>query len=139
MSEVLTGQVFVTGSEPVISVTLVPSQGGGVTLVGSLQGELARLSGAEVRVYGAQSGNPPAGGFDVKSYDVTQVDGQVPRVGILTAAGGTLTLVGADTVELTNVPAELRSQAGAKAWIVGQVEAGKVAVQSYGILREGSR
>jgi hypothetical protein len=135
----LSGKVFVTGSEPHTAVTLVPLKGRGVTLVGSLQGELARLSGAEVRVYGIQSGNPPAGGFDVKSYDVTQVDGEVPRVGILTAVGGTLTLINADTVELTNVPEELRRRAGAKVWIVGDAEAGKLAVQSYGVLRESNK
>jgi len=135
----LSGKVLVTGSQPHTTVTLVPDQGQGVTLVGDLQGELARLSGAEVRVRGAQRGNPPAGSFEVESYVVTGIDGEVPTVGILTATGDALTLVGTDTVELADVPDELRDRTGAKVWIVGPVAAGKLAVQSYGILREGSQ
>jgi hypothetical protein len=134
----LSGKVFVTGSEPHTAVTLLPAEGRGVTLVGDLAVELARLSGAEVRVRGAQTGKPPAGGFEVESYDVIKVDGEVPKVGILTAVGGAVTLVGSDTIELSNVPDQLRSQAGAKVWIVGQDQGGKLGVQSYGILRKGN-
>jgi hypothetical protein len=138
-SRELSGKVFVTGSEPHTQVTLVPAEGRGVPLVGNLQGELARLSGAEVRVSGVRVATAPRDGFKVESYQVTSVDGEVPIVGILTAAvGGALTLVGTDTVELSNVPDELRTKTDAKVWIVGQSEAGKLAVQSFGVLREAS-
>ena len=110
----------------------------GVTLVGDLQGELARLSGAKVRVHGFQRAKSP-GGFDVESYDVLEIDGEVPKVGILNLSAGTLLLAGRDTVELPDPPEELRNKAGAKVWIVGHPTGGKVVVQSYGIIREGGR
>lgn len=134
--EQLSGKVFVTGSEPGTSVTLVRPQGRGVTLVGDLQGELARLSGAEVRVHGLQGEKSPAGGFDVESYDVLEIDGEVPKVGILKMNEGTILLTGQDTVGLSDPPDELRNKVGAKVWIVGHPTGGKVVVQSYGIIRE---
>lgn len=137
--EQLSGKVFVTGAEPWTSITLVPTKGRGVTLVGDLEGELARLSGAEVRVHGLQRGEAPAGGFDVESYEVLEVDGEVPKVGTLRARDGTLMLAGRDTVQLANPPEELREKEGAKVWIVGAREGERLTVQSYGIIREAGR
>jgi hypothetical protein len=138
-SHELSGKIFVTGSQPHTSVTLVPAEGRSRTLVGDLQAELARLSGAEVRVRGVENGKPPAGDFMVTNYDVTGIDGEVPKLGILTDAGGYLTLLGPDTLKLTNVPDALRSRTGAKVWVVGPAKGGKLEVQSYGILREAVR
>lgn len=135
--EHLSGRVFVTGSEPWTSVTLVPPQGRGVTLVGDLQGELRRLSGAAVRVVGARRGRP--GDLDVESYVVLEVDGDVPKVGILRERDGTLWLDGHDTVEVVTPPVDLRAKEGAKVWIVGRPAGKGLAVQSYGILRENGR
>ena len=135
--EQLSGKVFVTGAEPWTSITLVPTKGRGVTLVGNLQGELRRLSGAAVRVVGARRGRP--GELDVESYDVLDVDGEVPKVGTLTVIDGTLMLAGRDTVQLAKPPGELREMEGAKVWIVGRPSGGGVAVQSYGIIREAEK
>jgi hypothetical protein len=135
-SQELSGKVFVTGSKPHTSVTLVPPGAQAVTLVGNLRRELARLSGAEVRVRGVEGGKAPAASFEVESYDVTRIDGEVPQVGVLAYVRGSLTLLGADTLALSNVPEDLRTHMGSKVWIVGPNENGKIVVQSYGILRE---
>ena len=132
--EQLSGKVFVTGAEPWTSITLVPTRGRGVTLVGNLQGELRRLSGAAVRVIGARRGK--LGDLDVESYEVLEVDGEVPQVGTLRTRDGTLMLAGRDTVQLANPPEELREKEGAKVWIVGPREGERLTVQSYGIIRE---
>lgn len=133
----MSGRVFVTGSKPDVSITLVPPQGPGVTVVGRLQPELGRLSGATVRVRGVPGGKPPSKILDVESYDVLEVDGEVPSVGtILTAQDGALRLAGRDTVELADPPEGLRQKEGAKVWIVGHPAGEKLAVQSYGIIRE---
>ena len=133
----MSGRVFVTGSEPGVSVTLLPSQGSSVRLLGNLRSELARLSGATVRVRGVAAGKRPSKTFNVESYDVLEVDGEVPSVGtVLRAQDGALRLAGRDTVELADPPEGLRQKGGAKVWIVGRPVGEKLAVQSYGIIRE---
>jgi hypothetical protein len=131
----LTGQIFVTGNEPAASITLLPAQGGTVDLTGELQRELARLSGAEVWVEGVHR-NPKAREFDVYRYEILKVDGEVPKVGTLTMRTGVLALVGRDTLELINAPDDLLNKVGAKVWIVGDSAGNRLAVQSYGVIRE---
>jgi hypothetical protein len=135
----LSGKVFVTGSEPSTTVILVQKGGPSVNLLGELDPELRRLSGSTLRVRGARRGEPPAGGFEVESYQVLEVDGEVPEVGVLQESDGGLWLAGRDTVELASPPAALRQQPGAKVWIVGRRMGGKLGVQSYGIIREPAR
>lgn len=135
----MSGKVFVTGSEPATTVTLVREGGASVSLVGELAPELRRLSGTTLRVRGAPRDDPPAGGLEVRSYEVLEVDGEVPSVGVLEEKEGSLWLVGRETRELTSVPDGLRQQAGAKVWIVGRDAEGRLAVQSYGVIREPPR
>jgi hypothetical protein len=137
--EQMSGRVFVTGSEPDVSITLVPPQGPGVMLVGGLRGELGHLSGATVRVRGklATASRPKT--LTVDSYDVLEIDGEVPKVGTILVEGDALKLAGRDTVELANPPEELGRKAGAKVWIVGQPSGEKLVVQSYGLIREASQ
>lgn len=134
--EQITGRVFRTGSNPEVSITLVPSQGPSIRLVGGLQDELARLSGATVRVRGVSGGQPPRETFEAASYDILQIDGQVPMVGTILAQDGTVRLAGRDTLELANPPEGLRAKIGAKVWIVGEPAGNKLDVKSYGIIRE---
>jgi len=133
--EQLRGTIFVTGSEPTTGLTLQREDGTGVTLVGDLTDELRRLSGATVAVYGARTSAPHAGAFAVRSYDLLSIDGQRPAVGILLVRDDAIWLAAADTVQLTAVPDALRTQAGAKLWVVGQRTGRGMAVQSYGVLR----
>jgi hypothetical protein len=135
-SEELTGKLFVTGNEPWTSVTLVPPEGKGITLVGGLEGELARLAGASVGVRGVRHDGPPVSALHVETYEVLEIDGEVPTVGVVTVKDGTIRLVGHDTIEVADPPERLRKSEGAKVWIVGQRAGDRLAVQSYGILRE---
>jgi hypothetical protein len=74
--------------------------------------------------------------LDVEAYEVLEVDGEVPRVGILTVRASTISLAGLDTIALADPPEELRKNEGAKVWIVGYPRGERLAVLSYGILRK---
>jgi hypothetical protein len=133
--EQLRGKLFVTGSEPMTTVTLQRDDGGAIALTGELEPELRRLTGATVAVHGTRVEHPPMGGFDVHQYEVLLIDGQRPYVGILLHHGETTWLAGADTVELADTPEALSAQPGAKVWIIGERMGDALAVQSYGIIR----
>ena len=133
--EQLRGTLFVTGSEPATNLTLRREDGTGVTLVGDPTDELRRLSGATVAVYGTRTSAARASVFAVRRYDVLSIDGQRPSVGILLVRDGAIWLAAADTVQLAAAPDALRTQAGAKVWIVGRQTDRGLEVQSYGVLR----
>jgi hypothetical protein len=132
----LEGKLFVTGAEPHTGVTLVRPDSKGVTLVGPLDSELRRLSGATVRVRGVEGAPAFPRGLYVDGYDVLLIDGKKPSVGTLSVFLGGLSLVGQDTLELTHVPEGLRGQEGAKVWIVGSRSGTKLEVESFGIIRD---
>ena len=136
--ERLTGQVLVTGTAQIEFVTLQIDGGGAVNLSGVLLPELRRLTGAMVSVQGARTAaaGTPVEGFEATAYEVTSIDGQRPSVGILQEIDGGFTITGAETVRLTGVPEALRSQAGAKVWVVGRPTDSGLQVQSYGVIRE---
>lgn len=134
----LDGKLFVTGAEPHTSVTLVQPGGTGVTLLGPLEPELRRLSGATVQVRVLKGTGERARGLYVDDYDVLSIDGVRPSVGTLSIIPGGLMLVGQDTLALTGVPAGLRGKEGAKVWIVGSRSGSKLDVQSFGIIRDGA-
>ncbi len=114
-------------------VTLETGTGRPLVLEGSLREELRRLTAARVRVSGTIEAG--TGAFDVASYEVLDIGGERPHVGVLGAgAGGTLLLAGADTLRLEGAPADLARWTGAKVWIVGPVADGALAVRSYGII-----
>jgi hypothetical protein len=88
-------------------------------------------------VRGVPGGGPRSRTLQVEGYELLEVDGEVPNVGtLLTAEDGALRLAGRDTMELADVPEDLRRRDGAKVWIVGHPSGGRLAVQSYGIIRE---
>ena len=138
-SEQLEGRVYVTGHEVSSGVTLVVEDGGSMTLVGDLEPELRRLSGATVRVNGTQADRGPGRSFEVQDYEVLSIDGEQPSVGILTQTQGATSLAGRDTVELASVPKGLRGKEGAKVWVVGPRNGRKLEVLSFGIIREPGR
>lgn len=136
---VLTGKVYVTGSEPLTRATLVRDEPGEIILLGGLEPELRRLSGATVLVRGRESRQGPNRTLDVENYEVLSVDGEAPAVGTLEYRDNRVLLIGRDTVELTSIPAGLRTKHGAKVWIVGQRAGNMLEVRSFGVLREASR
>lgn len=132
---VYTGVVQQSGSG--IEPTVVLQQHGGapVRLGGDLLPELARLAGGTVRVDGHWTG-AHGGSLDVHAYELLNIAGAVPIVGVVEDRAGALWLRGADSVQLIAPPAELRQQLGARVWVVGVSEAGGVRLQSYGVIAE---
>ena len=133
--ERLTGKVVVTGGEAVTFTTLQVAGRAPVRLTGDFEGELRRLSGAVVRVDGTRTERGPGVGLNVHSYEVLSIDGERPRVGTLLMRDGMLWLASSDTMRLAAAPEELRAQAGAKVWIIGQSTGEELQVQSYGVIR----
>lgn len=106
-----------------------------VTVDGRLAEEVARLSGARVRVTGTLStGQYPGPTLDVADYEILSVDGDRPEVGVLRAdgEGPYLDREGDDPLRLRAVGSGLRGQVGAKVWVVTGQDG---VVQRYGILR----
>jgi hypothetical protein len=133
--EMLEGTVMLTGSEPVVMVTLRASQGGSVNLTGALRDELARLSGARIEVHGTTRSEGRRT-MEVMEYRVTSVNGETPYVGVLVRRDGGIWIDGEQPVRLVDVTSDLRSQIGAKIWVVGPRTADGVRPQSYGVIRE---
>ena len=118
------------------TVMLRPNAGGEeIRLHGSLVEELRRLSGLVVSVTGSM-GSSAMQGLDVASYDITSVQGRRPSVGTLVSRDGGLWLDGDESVRLLNVPTALRSQLGAKVWVLGTTVEGSLRLESYGVIRE---
>ena len=129
------GKVVITGSEQSTSVRLV-GDSGNVELVGALQPELRRLTGAGVVARGSLQGSRPIQTLDVSDYEIADIDGEVPVSGVLQAENGRILLAGKDTLELVDPPAALAEKTGAKAWIVGSRSGSRLSVQSFGIIRD---
>ena len=133
----LRGVLFLTGTEPAVIVVLRGDDGSSVTLTGALRDELRRLSGATVQVSGARHGEGPMARFDVDGYDVLEIDGEKPVVGILHERNGQVSIgEGKASVRLSAVPDGLGRLLGAKVWVIGQRVADSLRVQSYGVIRE---
>jgi hypothetical protein len=110
-----------------------------VGLTGPLVGELRRLSGATIRVRGTPRSNPaaaPARAIDVGEYEVLDVEGQRPVVGVLLRRDDRLWLAGQDTVELVGVTPELVARSGAKVFVLGVPEGRRLRVKSYGVIQD---
>jgi hypothetical protein len=134
--EQLMGRVTVTGSEPMTFVTLQVEGAPAVRLVGDLERELRRLSGAMLSVEGrAVDAGPPARAIEVVNYEVVEIDGQRPFVGTLEVDGESHRLTGEEALRLEGVPAQLAGRVGARIWVVGPREDDLVRVQSYGVIR----
>ncbi|HET7563704.1 MAG TPA: hypothetical protein VFJ96_01820 [Gemmatimonadaceae bacterium] len=131
-----TGTIAVTGTAAASYATLRVEGARAITLVGDLESELRRLSGATVRVTGRDAGAGPLGRrLDVQRYEVLAIDGQTPVVGTLRVHDDAVWLVAADSVALEAVPAELRAEDGAKVWVTGRRTERGLEVQRYGVLR----
>ncbi len=135
VTETLVGEIQLTGSAPMVLVTLTTAQGRSVDLTGDLRSELRNLTGAEVAVRGR-----PASGrdFAVVSYEIRAIQGERPLVGTVAYRGGEYWLEGDVEVRLVNASEGLRAQIGAKVWILGREMEDGVYPQTYGVIR-GSR
>lgn len=130
---VVRGIVAVVGADPLAQVVLA-SGGRDVAVVGALRAELGTLHGAEVEVRGRPVGNPqgmPSRAIEVTRFEILTIAGERPTVGLLEARADDLWLAGR---RLLGAPDELRRAVGAKVWVIGRKEGGRLLVQSYGVI-----
>ncbi len=131
------GTVRVVGPQEAAQVVL-RGAGGELALIGSLSQELRRLSGASVRVRGHPERNPataPERAVNVADYEILAVDGRRPFVGLVVRRDNRLWLEGRDTLELVGAPPDLAARVGARVFVIGDAEAGRVLLKSYGVIR----
>jgi hypothetical protein len=133
---VLRGRVVIAGADPLISVSLLMAGGASVTLAGEFEGELRRLSAAEVEVEGTEAGDSPGRSVAVSAYSIIAVNGETPAVGVLVVRDGEWWLEGEEPQRLEAVSDGLARQVGAKVWVTGVWEGSTLRVQSYGVIRE---
>ena len=130
----ITGRVRIAGSTPFEQVLIEAEDTAALVLQvsGDYRVELRHLSGAVVRASGTLAG---PGQLRVSEYEILEIAGHVPVVGILEAENGHATVVRASgaRVEVQAVPLELLEQAGAKVWVILDANG---EVKGYGIIRE---
>ncbi len=102
-----------------------------VELVGEMRPELEKLSGAKVRIAGVRA---ESGRLTVSHYQILEVAGHVPVVGIVRVQDANVTVT-TDSGETLSVQgaAELLAFDGAKVWVILDA---KGALTGYGILRK---
>jgi hypothetical protein len=137
MAAAASGTVSIVGSAPMnVQVILRGEDGRAVRIVGPLEPEVRRLSGAEVAVFGQVSSNPdPIVGLQIQAtdFEVLSVDGEPALMGEIVSMDGEraqMRMRDGETVTLTGAPREFR--VGQKVWIQGPRS---FAVQSYGVIR----
>ena len=124
------GVVAVVGADPLAEV-VVSAGGRSAAVVGGLRAELGRLHGAEVEVRGRAVGNPhgtPGWAIDVERYQIIAIAGERPFVGTLEARAGGLWV---DGMRLVGAPDDLVGAVGAKVWVIGRNEDGRLAAQHH--------
>ncbi len=128
------GTVRIVGNAPLEQVLIEPADGAAASLEvrGQYTVELRNLAGAKMRVVGTLQDERL---FDVSEYEVLEIGGHVPLVGVLSMNGESYTLrvLGAEAVPLKKSPARFRELNGAKLWVVIDASG---AVEAYGIIRE---
>lgn len=148
LSRVLDGEVMITGGGPGDrSIRLTTENGASWLLVSpSLEGELLKLGGHQLRVWGdiAREADAPAA-LHVERYEMLPVDGMSPVIGIISVNGPRVVFSvqeGRSRYELTGPLREAMSNFhGCKAWVWGMTTVAPDAagdtpleVMGYGIL-----
>lgn len=130
VSDTLRGTVLEVGAAPATQMAIEPASGGQLFVTGSQVDVLRRVTGTDVWVSGTRSANR----IDVSRFVVRAVDGVAAIDGRLVADGngGGIAIVD-DTGKrhaLTNPPAALKAQIGARVWISGRPDA----VNAFGVI-----
>ncbi len=135
-----TGRIVVSGAEGMTETTVSVEGRAPVGITGPLLREIRSLAGATLMVEGVPAAQAMGAAVDVRRYDVIEVNGERPYVGIMTRTGEDHAIRRDDgtTIALEAVPAALGAATGAKVWVTGRLRDGRVQVQSFGIIRPPS-
>lgn len=133
------GTVSAVGTDVEPRTAIAPADGSAsIYLVGELEPELRRVSGATARVTGEPTAGAPGDALRVRDYRILEIDGDRPWVGVVRDGdeGPELAVEdgGPATLALVGLPAGAL-EPGAKAWVVGRREANVLRIRSYGELR----
>lgn len=132
----VTGTVAVVGNTPFEKVVIRPddSAAPAVEVQGNYEQELRSLSGAKVVASGSASGS---GVLNVASYEILEIAGHRPVVGILEVSEAEVAVRSLENATartyIYGVPEELRRLPGAKVWVILDQRKG---VQAYGVVRK---
>ena len=126
------GLVRVTGSTPREQVIIEPADAEPIEVRGELRVELLRLDGARVEASGTRRAS---GYLDVADYEILEIAGFRPVVGILTVNDDDLAVRtrAGESVAVREAPADLKAQDGAKVWVILDENG---VLQGYGVIRE---
>jgi hypothetical protein len=105
--------------------------GSRVFVTGPLEGEVRAVSGGTVLVQGSLSGPENFRRMEVARYEIVQVNGERPVVGVILQDGRLA--AGQDTLRLRGA---VGAPAGARVWVTGERAGATFNVSSYGILRQ---
>jgi hypothetical protein len=109
-------------------------EGASLVINGPKASELARMTGAPVRAWGATS----ATGFRVHGYEIRDVTGEERWTGILLDRADGTWLIGLEAREVIDPPDALRATSGSYVWIKGVDDADRIRPTLFGVIREGS-
>lgn len=130
------GVVGTTGTAEAPTVILRLEDRSPLGLTGTLARELRRLSGARVRIRGRDAATPVGPGLEVADYEILEIEGEAPLVGILQRAGGLwrLRIDDRESRTLEGLPEQGLAE-GMKIWVIGEeVEGGRFRVVSHGVV-----
>lgn len=131
--DTVSGIVRRVGSIPFVR-TLVGEGEEAVAVVGEYEGEVGRLTGAEVRVTGEARTGGLGAELRATSYEILSVDGERPHVGVLARDAEGYRLEGPEgaSLALRAVPESYAQLVGARLWVVTDDDG---VVIRYGVLR----
>lgn len=131
------GTLGVTGTDAAPTAILRREEGGSLGLTGTPARELMALSGARVRVYGRRAATPVGPGLEVSRYELLEIEGRTPVMGILQRdpAGNWLIQPEEEPpVPLTALPGD-QLREGMKIWVIGSRDASEqLVVESFGVI-----
>jgi len=124
------------GSDPGLMIAVRLSNGEQVLVNGPLAPEVGRLTGATLVLVGPVQATTPWRTIVPTGYEVLAIDGQKPHVGVLRVERGEeVWLETRPPLRLEGTPDALRSQHGAKVYVLGALRDGVLSVQSFGVIK----
>lgn len=135
---VFRGELYQTSS-PVGTITMLSLDDlpEALRLSGDSEEELRRLTGARVEVEGERIQAYPADGVRVERYEILEIDGERPHVGVVEVEDpdGIWLRVEGERLRLRGAPSALAEREEAMIWVVGERREGEIRLASYGMIR----